>query len=210
MTILNEFKEFALRGNVVDMAIGIIIGGAFGTIVQSLVKDVIMPPIGLLLGGVDFSDIRIPLRAASAGKEAVTMNIGTFLNNVISFLIVAAAVFMLVKAINELRKRVETQAPRRLRTATERGVSERDSRCAGEEVASHFKDRDPRTSPGAFGIAVVRPATRGERDYEQLPPPSTQNLEQWGWHNLTAPAWNMPPLVLLDSANVDPMSNCGS
>ncbi len=112
MGILNEFKEFALRGNVVDMAVGIIIGGAFGTIVQSLVKDVIMPPIGLLLGGVDFSDIRIPLRAASAGAEAVTMNIGAFLNNVISFLIVASAVFMLVKAINELRKRMETQAPK--------------------------------------------------------------------------------------------------
>jgi len=112
MTMLNEFKEFALRGNVVDMAVGIIIGGAFGTIVQSLVKDVIMPPIGLLLGGVDFSDIRIPLKAASAGKEAVTMNIGSFLNNVISFLIVAAAVFMLVKAINELRKRMETQMPK--------------------------------------------------------------------------------------------------
>ena len=112
MTILNEFKEFALRGNVVDMAVGIIIGGAFGTIVQSLVKDVIMPPIGLLLGGVDFSDIKVPLRSASVGKEAVTMNVGTFLNNVISFLIVAAAVFMLVKAINELRKRIETEAPK--------------------------------------------------------------------------------------------------
>src|SRR5262245_3530137 len=112
MGILDEFKEFALRGNVVDMAVGIIIGGAFGTIVQSLVKDVIMPPIGLLLGGVDFSDIKLPLRAAQAGQEAVTMNIGTFLNNVISFLIVAAAVFALVKAINELRTRMETQTPK--------------------------------------------------------------------------------------------------
>ena len=107
MSILNEFKEFALRGNVVDMAVGIIIGGAFGTIVQSLVKDVIMPPIGLLLGGVDFSDIKIPLRGSGPGHDAVTMNIGTFLNNLISFLIVATAVFMLVKAINELRKRLE-------------------------------------------------------------------------------------------------------
>jgi large conductance mechanosensitive channel len=107
MSILNEFREFALRGNVVDMAVGIVIGGAFGTIVQSLVKDVIMPPIGLLLGGVDFSDIKIPLRAAAEGREAVTMNIGAFLNNVVSFLIVAAAVFVLIKAINELRKRVE-------------------------------------------------------------------------------------------------------
>jgi large conductance mechanosensitive channel len=113
MGILNEFKEFALRGNVVDMAVGIIIGGAFGTIVQSLVKDVIMPPIGLLLGGVDFSDIKIPLRSAWPGHDAVTMNIGTFLNNVISFLIVAAAVFMLVKAINELRKRIEQPAEKK-------------------------------------------------------------------------------------------------
>lgn len=107
MRILNEFREFALRGNVVDMAVGIIIGGAFGTIVQSLVNDIIMPPIGLLLGGVDFSDIKIPLRAAAEGREAVTMNVGTFLNNVISFLIVAASVFLLIKAINELRRRVE-------------------------------------------------------------------------------------------------------
>ena len=107
--ILDEFREFALKGNVLDMAIGIIIGGAFGTIVQSLVKDVIMPPIGMLIGGVDFSDIKIPLRAAAEGKEAVTMNIGVFLNNVISFLIVAWAVFMLVKGINMLRERFEKE-----------------------------------------------------------------------------------------------------
>jgi len=107
--ILDEFREFALKGNVLDMAIGIIIGGAFGTIVQSLVKDVIMPPIGMLIGGVDFSDIKIPLRAAADGKEAVTMNIGVFLNNVISFLIVAWAVFMLVKGINMLRTRFEKE-----------------------------------------------------------------------------------------------------
>ncbi len=107
--ILDEFREFALKGNVLDMAIGIIIGGAFGTIVQSLVKDVIMPPIGMLLGGVDFSDIRIPLRAAAPGQEAVAMNIGVFINNVISFMIVAWAVFMLVKGINMLRARFEKE-----------------------------------------------------------------------------------------------------
>jgi large conductance mechanosensitive channel len=111
MGILKEFRDFAMRGNVVDMAVGIIIGGAFGTIVQSLVKDVIMPPIGVMLGGVDFSDIKIPLRAAAAGKDAVTINIGVFINNVISFLIVALAVFALVKAINELRKRFEKEQP---------------------------------------------------------------------------------------------------
>ena len=107
MGMLNEFKEFAIKGNVVDMAVGIIIGGAFGTIVSSLVKDIMMPPIGLMLGGVDFSNIKVPLRAGSPGHDPVTMNIGVFLNNVISFLIVALAVFMLVKAINELRKRFE-------------------------------------------------------------------------------------------------------
>jgi large conductance mechanosensitive channel len=111
MSLIQEFKEFAIKGNVVDMAVGIIIGGAFGTIVQSLVKDVIMPPIGLALGGVDFSDIKLPLKAATAGQEAVAMNIGMFLNNVISFLIVALAVFMLVKGINELRRRFETEKP---------------------------------------------------------------------------------------------------
>ena len=108
MTILREFREFAIKGNVVDMAVGIIIGGAFGTIVQSLVKDVIMPPIGLMLGGVDFSDIKIPLKGAAAGsQDAVAINVGAFINNVISFLIVATAVFALVKAINELKKRFE-------------------------------------------------------------------------------------------------------
>jgi large conductance mechanosensitive channel len=80
--------------------------------VASLVKDVIMPPIGLLVGGVDFSDIKLPLRAAEGGREAVTMNVGLFLNNVISFLIVAVAVFMLVKAVNEVRKRFETEKPK--------------------------------------------------------------------------------------------------
>mgnify|MGYP000869336630 CR=1 FL=1 len=109
MGMLQEFKDFAVKGNVVDMAVGIIIGGAFGTIVKSLVEDVIMPPIGMLLGGVDFSDIKVPLKAAADGKDAVTMNIGAFINNVISFLIVAWAVFMLVKGINTLKKRFEKE-----------------------------------------------------------------------------------------------------
>ena len=124
--ILDEFREFALKGNVLDMAIGIIIGGAFGTIVQSLVKDVIMPPIGMLIGGVDFSDIKIPLRAAAEGKEAVTMNIGVFLNNVISFLIVAWAGFMLVKGINKLRreKAAEPEAAPAAPTPTEALLAE--------------------------------------------------------------------------------------
>ncbi len=112
--MFQEFKKFAMRGNVVDMAVGIIIGGAFGTIVKSLVSDIIMPPIGLLLGGVDFSDLFITLKSgkipgpyATLAKAqeagAVSINIGVFMNAVISFLIVAFAVFLLVKAINKLQ-----------------------------------------------------------------------------------------------------------
>jgi large conductance mechanosensitive channel len=116
MAILEEFKKFAMRGNVVDMAVGIIIGGAFGTIVKSMVDDVIMPPIGLLLGGVDFSDLFFTLKeGATAGpyatilaaKEAgaVTLNAGLFINSVISFTIVAFAVFLLIKEMNSLQKK---------------------------------------------------------------------------------------------------------
>ncbi|MFA5494042.1 MAG: large-conductance mechanosensitive channel protein MscL [Porticoccaceae bacterium] len=117
--MLKEFKTFAMRGNVVDMAVGIIIGGAFGTIVSSLVDDVLMPPIGLLLGGVDFSDLFVTLKdgAALAGPYetlagaksagAVTLNYGLFINSLVSFLIVAFAVFLLIKAINRLQR----QAP---------------------------------------------------------------------------------------------------
>ena len=118
MGMLQEFKAFAMRGNVVDMAVGIIIGGAFGTIVKSLVDDVIMPPIGLLLGGVDFSDLFIilkegatagPYATVAAAKEAgaVTLNAGLFVNSVISFTIVAFAVFLLIKGMNSLQKKEE-------------------------------------------------------------------------------------------------------
>lgn len=119
--MLKEFKEFAMRGNVVDMAVGIIIGGAFGTIVKSLVTDVIMPPIGLLLGGVDFSDLFVTLKeGSSAGPYAtlasaqeagaVVISYGVFINAVISFLIVAFAVFLLIRAINQLRREEEAPA----------------------------------------------------------------------------------------------------
>ncbi len=118
MAMMEEFKKFAMRGNVVDMAVGIIIGGAFGTIVKSLVDDVIMPPIGLLLGGVDFSDLFITLKdgatagpyaTVAAAKEAgaVTLNAGLFVNSVISFLIVAFAVFLLIKGMNSLQRKEE-------------------------------------------------------------------------------------------------------
>lgn len=113
--MLKEFKEFAMRGNVVDMAVGIIIGAAFGSIVSSLVADVIMPPIGLLLGNVDFSNLFITLKeGAAAGPYAsvaqakaagaVTLNYGLFINAIISFLIVAFAVFLLIRAINKLKR----------------------------------------------------------------------------------------------------------
>ena len=109
--MLREFREFAVKGNVVDMAVGIIIGGAFGTIVKSLVDDVIMPPIGLLLGGVDFTDLFLVLKPATPEEPAVTLNYGLFINNVVAFLIVAFAVFLLVKGINRLRREQPTPPP---------------------------------------------------------------------------------------------------
>ena len=120
--MLKEFQKFAVRGNVVDMAVGIIIGGAFGTIVKSLVDDVIMPPIGLALGNVDFSDLFVTLREGSApgpyetlaaAKQAgaVTLNFGLFGNAVLSFTIVAFAVFLLVKGVNRLKERVDPTLP---------------------------------------------------------------------------------------------------
>ena len=120
--MLKEFKEFAMRGNVVDMAVGIIIGAAFGTIISSLVADIIMPPIGLLLGSIDFANLFTvlkegakaagPYASLAAAKEAgaVTINYGFFINTIISFLIVAFAVFMLIRSLNKL-KRQEEAAP---------------------------------------------------------------------------------------------------
>ena len=119
--MLKEFKEFAMRGNVLDMAVGIIIGAAFGTIVSSLVNDVIMPPVGLALGGVDFTNMFVTLRegAKAAGPYAsladakaagaVTLNYGVFINSIISFLIVAFAIFMIVKLINRVRRKEEAK-----------------------------------------------------------------------------------------------------
>lgn len=121
--MLKDFKEFAMRGNVVDMAVGIILGAAFGTIVKSLVSDVLMPPIGLLLGNVDFSNLFIVLKAgaevagpyatleAAQQAGAVTVNYGVWLDNVVSFVIVAFAVFILVKQLNRLKKKEEAAAP---------------------------------------------------------------------------------------------------
>lgn len=105
MGFLKEFKEFAMRGNVVDMAVGIIIGGAFGKIVSSLVNDVIMPPIGLILGGVDFRDLSLTLKAAAEGAPAVTLNYGVFVNTVIDFLIIAFAIFLMIRTMNTFIKK---------------------------------------------------------------------------------------------------------
>ncbi|HPA86892.1 MAG TPA: large-conductance mechanosensitive channel protein MscL, partial [Bacteroidales bacterium] len=110
MKIIDEFKAFAMKGNMVDMAVGIIIGAAFGKIVSSLVSDIIMPPIGLLLGGVNFTDLKLVMKAATETAPAVTWNYGSFLQVVIDFLIVAWAIFMIVKIINAAKKK-EEEAP---------------------------------------------------------------------------------------------------
>lgn len=107
MSMMQEFKSFAMKGNVVDMAVGIIIGAAFGKIVSSLVSDVIMPPIGLLLGGVDFSNLVVTLRAATESAPAVVLKYGVFINTVVDFVIVAFAIFMLVRGMNALRQKEE-------------------------------------------------------------------------------------------------------
>lgn len=115
MSIAKEFKEFVMRGNVMDLAIGFIIGGAFGKIVTSFVADIIMPPIGLLVGGIKFTDIKVNLKDAvldSSGKiinEAVTLNIGNFIQAAFDFLIIALAIFLMIKAINKMSKKQEAE-----------------------------------------------------------------------------------------------------
>ena len=115
MGLLKEFKEFAVKGNVIDLAVGVIIGGAFGKIVSSFVNDVVMPPIGLLVGGVDFKDLNLVLKDATTnelGEEvaAVTMNYGMFIQNVVDFAIIAFLIFMAIKGINKMNKKKE-EAP---------------------------------------------------------------------------------------------------
>jgi len=105
--MMSEFKDFAMRGNVVDMAVGIVIGGAFGKIVSSFVNDVLMPPIGMLMGGVDFGDLAVTLQEASGDVAAVTLNYGSFIQTVIDFLIIAFAIFMVIKAMNNMKKKEE-------------------------------------------------------------------------------------------------------
>lgn len=108
--MLKEFKEFAMKGNMLDLAIGVVIGAAFGKIIDSLVNDIIMPPLGALTSGVDFSSLKTEIRVAENGKAAVTLNWGNFVNQLVVFIIVAFALFLVVKAMNKLR-RAEEQAP---------------------------------------------------------------------------------------------------
>lgn len=127
MSVLKEFREFISRGNVVDLAVGVIIGGAFGAIVKTLVDSVVMPPIGLLTGGVDFSELKIVLKPAVAATKTaeVAIHYGLFLNTVIQFLIVAAVIFLMVKAINSLqRKKAEEPAAPALPTPSEALLTE--------------------------------------------------------------------------------------
>lgn len=111
MGLLNEFKDFAMKGNVVDMAVGIIIGAAFGKIVSSLVADVVMPPIGVLLGSVDFSSLALTIKEATSTTPAVSIRYGVFINTVIDFLIVAFAIFMIIKPLNRLKSHEPAAAP---------------------------------------------------------------------------------------------------
>jgi large conductance mechanosensitive channel len=110
MSMVKEFKEFVMRGNVIDMAVGIVIGAAFGKIVSSLVSDVIMPPIGLLIGGVNFTNLKLQIGNPLAGGEPVTLNYGAFIQALVDFVIVAFAIFIVVKAINRM-KRKQAEAP---------------------------------------------------------------------------------------------------
>jgi large conductance mechanosensitive channel len=107
MSMMSEFKDFAMRGNVIDMAVGIVIGGAFGKIVSSFVSDVLMPPIGMMMGGVSFGDLAVVLQEASGDVAAVTLNYGSFIQTVVDFLIIAFAIFMVVKAMNNMKKKEE-------------------------------------------------------------------------------------------------------
>ncbi len=125
---LNEFKEFAMRGNVLDMAVGVIIGGAFGKIVSSVVDDVIMPPIGWLIGGVNFTDLKLTLPTVQVGDEqlqAATINYGNFLQTCLDFLIVAFCIFMLIKVINKVTKKQKEQPAEEAPKAPEPSAEEK-------------------------------------------------------------------------------------
>jgi large conductance mechanosensitive channel len=125
MGFVKEFKEFAMKGSVVDLAVGVIIGGAFGKIVTSFVNDILMPPLGVLLGGVDFKDYKATLVEAVGDKAAVTLNYGMFIQNVIDFMIIAMAIFIMIKALNSAKKKeIAAPAPPPIPTAQESLLAE--------------------------------------------------------------------------------------
>ncbi|QPH87697.1 large-conductance mechanosensitive channel protein MscL [Campylobacter concisus] len=111
MSFISEFKEFAMRGNVIDMAVGVVIGGAFGKIVSSLVGDVIMPAVGVLTGGVNFTDLKLTLKEAAEGAPAVTINYGSFIQTMVDFLIIAFCIFCVIKALNTLKNKLPKEEP---------------------------------------------------------------------------------------------------
>ena len=106
MSFISEFKEFAMRGNVIDMAVGVVIGGAFGKIVSSLVGDIIMPVVGVITGGVNFTDLKLTLKEAAEGASAVTINYGSFIQTMVDFLIIAFCIFCVIKALNTLKNKL--------------------------------------------------------------------------------------------------------
>jgi large conductance mechanosensitive channel len=116
---MSEFREFAMRGNVVDMAVGIVIGAAFGKIVSSFVNDVLMPPIGLLLGGMDFTQLSVVLKEASGEVADVSLNYGLFIQTVVDFVIIAFAIFMVIKAMNRMKKKKEEKPPEPTKQSSE-------------------------------------------------------------------------------------------
>lgn len=112
MKFIKEFKAFIMRGNVVDLAVAVVVGGAFGKIVSSLVADIVMPLLGLLIGGINFTDIKISLKAATANQPAIIMNLGVFLQNIFDFLVISAAIFVAIKLLMRLRRlKPEPEAP---------------------------------------------------------------------------------------------------
>jgi large conductance mechanosensitive channel len=119
MGMMKEFEEFAVKGNVIDLAVGIVIGTAFGKIVNSLVNDVVMPPIGILVSGVDFKSLALTLKHGPDAKSTVTLNYGNFIQTVVEFLIIAWCVFLMVKALNQIRRMGEKHLPAREKSATE-------------------------------------------------------------------------------------------
>lgn len=129
--MFKEFKEFAMRGNAIDMAVGIIIGAAFGKVISSLVKDIIMPPLGMLLGKVDFSSLSITLQHQTATSSAVTINYGIFINTIIDFIIVAFAIFIVIKQMNKLTKSTEKKEEISIKTCPfcDSTISIKASRC---------------------------------------------------------------------------------